>query len=206
MGEVELLTSISAENWLSFIVISFALFFLAIAILKGFQFLATYFGWESKEERRFKALEVKQAEIIAENNKLKTEISEAEKRCKDAIAKTEKCFDDREHEHWEESKVIKGNYDARMITLDDKLDKIIEKLDKKDSLDFKKLRHSIVQAGELYIEKGKVTIRQLKTLEDMFEEYTTNYNGNSYVSTLMTKVRMLPVIGKLNEHGEDIED
>ena len=206
MGEVELLTNATNENWISFFVMSFALFFLAIAVLKGLQFLATYFGWESKKERRLKKLEKIQNDLIAENNKLKTEISEAEKRCKDAITETEKRFDDRENIHWEESKVIKGNYDNRMINLDDKLDKIIEKLDKKDSLDFKKLRHSIVQAGESYIEKGYVTIRQLKALEDMFEEYTTNYNGNSYVSTLMTKVRMLPVIGKLNEHGEDIED
>lgn len=209
MSEVELLTNMKAENWISFIIIAFATFFLAIAILKGYQFLAAYFGWESKEERRFKALEVKQAELIAENNKLKAEISEAEKRCKDAIGEiktefkseiqaTEQKFDDREHEHWEESKVIKGDMDS-------KLDMILQKLEKQESLDFKNLRHSIVKAGESYVNRGSVKIRELRSLEELYEEYTDTYDGNSYVETLMTKVRALNVIGKLNEHGEDIE-
>ena len=115
-------------------------------------------------------------------------------------------FNDRETEHWDESKKIRSKYDDRFVSFNDKLDKIIEHLDKKDTLDFKKLRHSIVTAGESYIEKGKITIRQLKSLSEMYEEYTDTYDGNSYVETLMNKVVELPVIGKLNEKGEDIEE
>lgn len=205
MKEVEALTNISAENLLSFVTISFALFFLIIAVMKGFQFLATYFGWESKEERRFKQLEKIQENLIDENAKLKTEISEAEKRCKNAISETEAKFDNREHDHWEESKKIKCDYDNRIISQDKKLDIILEKLEKQENLNFKDLRHSIVKAGESYINRGSVKIRELRSLEELYEEYADIYDGNSYVETLMIKVRELKVIGKLNEHGEDIE-
>lgn len=205
MTEVGILTNINTENLLSFIMISFALFFLSISLLKGFQFLATYFGWESKEERRFKALENKQIELADKNDKLKNEIFEAEKRCKDAINETEIKFDNREQAHWEESKMIKNDYDNKIINQDKKLDMILQKLEKQENLNFKDLRHSIVKAGESYINRGNVKIRELRSLEELYEEYADTYDGNSYVETLMIKVRALNVIGKLNEHGEDIE-
>lgn len=198
MNEVEILTNTSSNEWASFITTMFAVFFLIIAVIKGFQFLAGFFGCESKTERRLKALESKNTELIAEIEKLKVELVESENRCMNEITKVKKEFDDRENQHWNESKVIKSNMDS-------KLDIILEKLEKQESLDFKNLRHEIVKAGESYINKGYVTIRQLRSLEELYDEYTETYDGNSYVETLMVKVRALEVIGKLNEHGEDIE-
>ncbi len=196
MSNVEKILDLGGTGWAMLIIAAFALFFIAVEITKGLDILKGRFGsWESKTSQRISKLEKRLSQV--ESN-----MGDVDKKIDD----TRNEFNDRETEHWDESKQIRNNYDSRFVNFNDKLDKIIEQLEKKDSLDFKKLRHSIVQAGESYIEKGQITIRQLKTLEDMFEEYTTNYNGNSYVSTLMTKVRMLPVIGKLNEKGEDIED
>ena len=67
------------------------------------------------------------------------------------------------------------------------------------------MRHSIVRAGEEAISNNCITIRQLKALEEMYEEYT-NKHGNGYVKTLMVKVRNVRIIGKLDENDEDINE
>ena len=73
----------------------------------------------------------------------------------------------------------------------------------RDKSDFLRLKYSIVRAAEEYVSKKEITIRQLKSLEENYEEYHTKH-GNSYVTTLMRKVRDLPVIGALDENWEDI--
>lgn len=95
---------------------------------------------------------------------------------------------------------------------DDCLTKILEKLDdiqedmkKREASDFKKLRHSIVRAGEEAVTNEVISIRALKSLEELYTDYHDNKHGNSYVTTLMKKVRLLPVNGKLDEEGNDIE-
>lgn len=198
VDNAERMLDLIISDWKSLIIVVLLLIFVLPELWKRIDEIKNRIGIITKQERRFLALETKQTELIAENQRLKTEISEAEKRCKDTIENTEKKFDDREYEHWEESKAIKGNMDS-------KLDMIIQKLEKQESLDFKNLRHSIVKAGESYVNRGSVKIRELRSLEELYEEYTDTYDGNSYVETLMTKVRALDVIGRLNEHGEDIE-
>ncbi len=96
------------------------------------------------------------------------------------------------------------NHDSQLKLIKESLDLINNKLDKRDKAELTKLRHEITCAGEEYVSKGEVTIRQLRALEEMFEEYHNN-NGNGYVATLMDKVEALPVVGKLNENGEDID-
>lgn len=71
-------------------------------------------------------------------------------------------------------------------------------------MEFKRMRHEIVQAGEDAISKGSITIRQLKSLEELYEVYHDKQHGNGYVSTLMLKVRKLPIIGKLDKNDKDI--
>ncbi len=87
----------------------------------------------------------------------------------------------------------------------DKLNDIQEDIKKREKSDFKKLRHSIVRAGEEAVTKKAIKIRELKSLEELYTDYHDNKHGNSYVSTLMAKVRLLPVEGKLDEDGNDIE-
>ena len=205
MEETQQLGNLIASNWQALLLISLLIIFVLPELIRKISFLKEWFGFETKEEKRFKAIEAVQKQLDAENKKLKNEIAQSERRCIAKLEETETKFDKREHSHWEESKMIKEQYDSRISNVTDKLDIILEKLDRQDQLDLKKLRHSIVRAGEESIEKGKITIRALKSLEEMYEEYSTNYHANSYVTTLMDKVRILPVIGKLNEHGEDIE-
>lgn len=176
MENTERLVDLFTSNWKAVVVFILLLIFVLPEIWKRIEIIKEHFGFVSKEENRFMDLEKRIASL-------------------EESAKT--FYDNRIHDREVSREIQKDIFNQ--------LTSIVAKLDKKDSLDFKKLRHSIVQAGEIYLEKGFVTVRQLRSLEDMFEEYTTNYNGNSYISTLMVKVRQLKVVGKLNEHGEDIE-
>ena len=95
-------------------------------------------------------------------------------------------------------------HEEQLGMINEKLSSIQENLSKRDEIDLKNMRYQIVRAGEEYVSVGQVTIRQLRSLEELFEEYH-NRHGNSYVTTLMRKVRSLPVIGKLDENDNDIE-
>ena len=103
----------------------------------------------------------------------------------------------------EEFRKLVKDHEEEIKTIKEILLNIQNKLDENDKLELKNLRHKIVRAAEEYIANDKITIRQLKALEELFEEYHKR-NGNSYVSTLMQKVRSLPVIGELDEDGNDI--
>lgn len=71
----------------------------------------------------------------------------------------------------------------------------------------KELRHDITVSGENALEKREITVRQWKSLHEMFDEYINKYKQNSYVESLMAKVdRDVAIIGKLDEHGNDIEE
>jgi len=113
----------------------------------------------------------------------------------------EKAHETKE-ENEEFKKLVKG-HEEEIKSIKEILLDIQNKLDENDRLELKNLRHKIVRASEEYIANGRITIRQLKALEELFEEYHKR-NGNSYVSTLMNKVRLLPVIGELDEDGNDI--
>lgn len=102
-------------------------------------------------------------------------------------------------------KELVQTHDAQLATIIEQLNRITNKLEKQNTLNLKQLRHSIVRAGEEALSNNEITIRKLKSLEEMFEEYTNEYHANGYVKTLMYKVRKLRVIGKLDENDEDIE-
>lgn len=112
------------------------------------------------------------------------------------------------HEMKEENielRTMVKNHEEQLKLIDDKLTSIQNNLSKREKADLKTLRYSIVRAGEEYVSIGRITIRQLRSLEELFEDYHDKH-GNGYVTTLMLKVRNLPVIGKLDENDNDIED
>ena len=95
-------------------------------------------------------------------------------------------------------------HDEQLNEMNQKLSCIQDNLSKRDEVDLKNMRYQIVRAGEEYVSVGRITIRQLRSLEELFEDYHDKH-GNGYVTTLMRKVRSLPVIGKLDENDNDIE-
>lgn len=101
-------------------------------------------------------------------------------------------------------KMVK-DHESQLAQISNQLSDIKESLDEQDKVEFKRMRHEIVQAGESAVINKSITIRQLRALEELYEVYHEERHGNGYVSTLMAKVRNLPVIGRLDDNDEDIE-
>ncbi|RKJ49328.1 hypothetical protein D7Y05_09290 [bacterium 1XD42-54] len=97
------------------------------------------------------------------------------------------------------------HHETQLNEIKEQLSVIIQRLDKQDKSEFKKLRHSIVRAGEEAISNGYITIRSLKSLEELHDDYAKEYDGNGYVDTLMEKVRKLRAVGKLDENNRDVD-
>lgn len=111
-------------------------------------------------------------------------------------------------EYKDESDAMKKmvqNHEAQLGQISNQLTCIQNSLDKQDTVELKRMRHDIVQAGENAIANKSITIRQFRSLEELYEVYHDERHGNGYVSTLMKKVRDLPIIGKLDDDDEDIE-
>lgn len=92
--------------------------------------------------------------------------------------------------------------------LNDKLDNVIDTLNAQNEQSLVELRHSIVRAAEEAILDGKISIRKYKALHEMFEQYekpgADGKKHNGYCATIMGKVDLLPVVGRLDENDEDI--
>lgn len=112
------------------------------------------------------------------------------------------------HKYKDESDAMKKmvqNHEVQLGQISNQLTCIQNSLDKQDDIELKRMRHDIVQAGENAIANDSITIRQFRALEELYEVYHDERHGNGYVSTLMRKVRDLPIIGKLDDNDEDIE-
>jgi len=87
-------------------------------------------------------------------------------------------------------------YKAKIDGQEEKLDKILDDLnqikkdlDEQKDVNFKQVRYNIVHTCDNAIAKGEISAGKLRSLEEMYEEYTDVFHGNQYVSTLMHKVR-----------------
>lgn len=79
-------------------------------------------------------------------------------------------------------------------------------LNEQNETKVKELRHSITITGENALANGRMSIRQWKSLHEMFNEYSNKYKQNSYVESLIKKVDQdVEIIGRLDEHGNDID-
>lgn len=87
--------------------------------------------------------------------------------------------------------------------INENLKKINISLDQQKDINLKYTRHIIVDACYAALLRKNIQIEQLASLEEMYNEYVTVFNGNSYVSNLVKRVRDLPIVGVLEEHDED---
>lgn len=91
-------------------------------------------------------------------------------------------------------KLVEG-HNEELKLIKDALGDIQKSLGEQKDVNLKQIRHSLVDACEQAISDNHITINKLKSLEELFEEYTDIFHGNGYVKTLMIKVRKLEVIG-----------
>lgn len=78
--------------------------------------------------------------------------------------------------------------------INERLGKISKSLDEQKEINLKYTRHIIVDACHDAITARGIQIEKLASLEEMYDEYVNVFNGNSYVSGLVKRVRNLPII------------
>lgn len=87
--------------------------------------------------------------------------------------------------------VAKHTKDIEVINK--KVDSLMEMKEQLMEINKIQVRNTIVNTCYQIIENEYVETYQLQSLEDMYEMYKSILNGNSYVSTMMKKVRGLPI-------------
>ena len=90
-------------------------------------------------------------------------------------------------------------HDRALDDFRNSLERIESKLEEQKDVNMKQIRYTIVHTCDDAIADGYISAGKLKSLEEMFEEYTNVFNGNGYVKVLVEKTRLLPVRGKLDE-------
>lgn len=83
----------------------------------------------------------------------------------------------------------------------DSLAKISKSLDEQKTINLKYTRHILVDGCCAAIVAGNIQNEQLASLEEIYEEYRTVFNGNAYVSGLMDRARALPIVLSKDEDG-----
>ena len=94
---------------------------------------------------------------------------------------------------------IIANHDKTLRDIDETLKEIKKSLDEQKEVNLKQIRHTIVHTCEDALDKGEISINKLRSLEEMYDEYVEIFHGNGYVKTLVTRVRKLKIVGKLDD-------
>ncbi len=81
------------------------------------------------------------------------------------------------------------------------LEKIDKSLAEQKTINLKYTRHILVDGCCAAIVAGNIQNEQLASLEEIYEEYRTVFNGNAYVGGLMERVRALPIVLSKDEDG-----
>lgn len=111
-------------------------------------------------------------------------------------------------EKWRKKKNNKEDQEDLIVKSEEQIKILMESIEKisemvstlrHESIDRDKIqiRHTIVTCSNDAIERGSIDSLELQALEDLYSLYTDEpINGNSYASTLMKKVRKLPIVPK----------
>lgn len=90
-------------------------------------------------------------------------------------------------------------HEEAMTQICEQLAKIKDALDEQKEVNLKQVRYQIVHTCDDSLADGYITAGKLKSLEELYEEYTGIFHGNGYVKVLVEKVRQLDVRGRLDE-------
>lgn len=106
------------------------------------------------------------------------------------------------------AEIVKTNnkVDVQTGMIIKQLQEINEKLEAQRESKIKELRHTLVSVGEEALDKKWMSIRAWESLHEMYNDYRYGYNQNTFVQSMMERIeREVKVVGKLDEHGYDIE-
>ena len=112
----------------------------------------------------------------------------------EVFAKYKKLKEDNERQ----SELLRS-HDETLTQINISLRHINECLEEQKGVNLKQIRHTIVDSCYEALKVGEIQIGKLKSLEEMFQEYTDIFHGNGYVKRLVTQVEELPKVGSLDD-------
>ena len=112
----------------------------------------------------------------------------------EVFAKYKKLKEDNERQ----SELLRA-HDETLTQINASLQHINECLEEQKGVNLKQIRHTIVDTCYEALKAGEIQIGKLKSLEEMFQEYTDIFHGNGYVKRLVTQVEELPKVGSLDD-------
>ena len=112
----------------------------------------------------------------------------------EVFAKYKKLKEDNERQ----SELLRA-HDETLAQINVSLRHINECLEEQKGVNLKQIRHTIVDTCYEALKAGEIQIGKLKSLEEMFQEYTDIFHGNGYVKRLVTQVEELPKVGSLDD-------
>lgn len=112
----------------------------------------------------------------------------------EVFAKYNKLKEDNE----KQSELLRA-HDETLTQINASLQHINECLEEQKGVNLKQIRHTIVDTCYEALKAGEIQIGKLKSLEEMFQEYTDIFHGNGYVKRLVTQVEELPKVGSLDD-------
>ncbi len=116
-----------------------------------------------------------------------------------------KKYNDLKENDEKKSKMLE-EHERTLKEINDNLTRISKSLDEQKDINLKYTRHIIVDACHDAITARGIQIERLASLEEMYDEYVNIFNGNSYVSGLVKRVRNLPIIELTDEQSDVPED
>lgn len=99
----------------------------------------------------------------------------------------------------EEEKELLYKHDKILDDMNESLRAIRTSCEAQKEANKKRLRYDITKMCNRALCEKHVTLSILNSIEEMFEDYTGVYEGNSWVKTLVFKVRKLPIIEDLDD-------
>lgn len=99
----------------------------------------------------------------------------------------------------DELKKLVMRHDKCLNNIEISLKSIQHALDDQKDVNLRQVRYTIVHTCDDALSAGEISASKFKSLEEMFEEYTTMFQGNGYVKVLMERVRELPIKGSLDD-------
>jgi len=90
-------------------------------------------------------------------------------------------------------------HEETMAQICEQLSRIKDSLDEQQDVNLKQVRYQIVHTCDDALAAGYITAGKLRSMEELFEEYTNIFHANGYVKVLVEKVRQLEVRGRLDD-------
>lgn len=90
-------------------------------------------------------------------------------------------------------------HDEILDEMNELLKRIDEKIDTEADVHMRSLKHTITTKCNRAIKEEEILMSELRSIEEMYEDYTNIYHGNSWAHTLVEKARNLPIVYDIDD-------